>query len=96
MVLIFRRKLCYGSKKVEMVDSLDELKSSRSVIGEDVPNFEMLVKTVSTLSFFGIQVPHAGDHQPTLVPQDCEHQPGCAIHEGLLACLSSIPSRQIQ
>ena len=27
-------------KKVEMVDSLDELESSRSVIGKDFPNFE--------------------------------------------------------
>ena len=29
-------------KEVDMVDSLDELKSSRSVIGKDFPNFEML------------------------------------------------------
>ena len=29
-------------KEVEMVDSLDELKSSRSVNGKDLPNFEML------------------------------------------------------
>ena len=29
-------------KEVEMVDSLDELKSSRSAIGKDFPNFEML------------------------------------------------------
>ena len=29
-------------KEVEMVDSLDELKSSRSVYGKDFPNFEML------------------------------------------------------
>ena len=28
--------------KVEIVDSLEELKSSRSVCGKDVPNFEML------------------------------------------------------
>ena len=27
---------------MEMVDSLDELKSSRSVYGKDFPNFEML------------------------------------------------------
>ena len=30
------------TKEVEMVDSLDELKSSRSVYGKDFPNFEML------------------------------------------------------
>ena len=29
-------------KKVEMVDSVDEFKSSRSVAGEDFPNFELL------------------------------------------------------
>ena len=29
-------------KEVEMVDSLDELKSSRSVYGKAFPNFEML------------------------------------------------------
>ena len=29
-------------KEVEMVDSLDELKSSRSGCGKDFPNFEML------------------------------------------------------
>ena len=34
--------LCCGSKKVETVDSLDDLKSSRSVCGKDCPNFEML------------------------------------------------------
>ena len=30
------------TKEVEMVDSLDELKSSRSVCGKDFSNFEML------------------------------------------------------
>ena len=29
-------------KEVEMADSLDELKSSRSVVGKNFPNFEML------------------------------------------------------
>ena len=29
-------------KEVEMVDSLDELKSSRSIAGKNFPNFEML------------------------------------------------------
>ena len=29
-------------KRSEMVDSVDELKSSRSMEGEDFPNFEML------------------------------------------------------
>ena len=29
-------------KEVEMVDSMDELKSSRSVAGNNFPNFEML------------------------------------------------------
>ena len=34
-----------------MVDSLDELKSSRSVYGKDFPNFEMLdAKTASALN----------------------------------------------
>ena len=38
-------------KEVEMVDSLDELKSSRSVCGKDFPNFEMLdVKIASALN----------------------------------------------
>ena len=38
-------------KEVEMVESLDELKSSRSVCGEDFPNFEMLdAKIASALN----------------------------------------------
>ena len=38
-------------KEVEMVDSLDELKSLRSVHGKDVPNFEMLgAKIASALN----------------------------------------------
>ena len=38
-------------KEVEMVDSLDELKSSRSVCGQDFPNFEMLdAKIASALN----------------------------------------------
>ena len=38
-------------KEVEMVDSLDELKSSRSVSGKDFPNFEMLdAKIASALN----------------------------------------------
>ena len=38
-------------KEVEMVDSLDELKSSRSVCGKDFPNFEMLdAKIASALN----------------------------------------------
>ena len=38
-------------KEVEMVDSLDELKSSRSVCGKNFPNFEMLdAKIVSALN----------------------------------------------
>ena len=38
-------------KEVEMVDSLGELKSSRSVCGKDFPNFEMLdVKIASALN----------------------------------------------
>ena len=38
-------------KEVEMVDSLDELKSSRSVHGKDFPNFEMLdVEIASALN----------------------------------------------
>ena len=38
-------------KEVEMVDSLDEFKSSRSVYGKDLPNFEMLdAKIASALN----------------------------------------------
>ena len=38
-------------KEVEMVDSLEELKSSRSVCGKDFPNFEMLdAKIASALN----------------------------------------------
>ena len=38
-------------KEVEMVDSLDELKSSRSVFGKDFPNKEMLdAKVASALN----------------------------------------------
>ena len=38
-------------KEVETVDSLDELKSSRSVYGKDFPNFEMLdAKIASALN----------------------------------------------
>ena len=38
-------------KEVEMVDSLDEIKSSRSVYGKDFPNFEMLdAKIASALN----------------------------------------------
>ena len=38
-------------KEVEMVDSVDELKSSRSIEGKDFPNFEMLdVRVASALS----------------------------------------------
>ena len=35
-------------KEVEMVDSLDELKPSRSVSGKDFPNFEMLDKQIAS------------------------------------------------
>ena len=35
-------------KEVEMADSLDELKSSRSVYGKDFPNFEMLDAKISS------------------------------------------------
>ena len=35
-------------KEVEMVDFLVELKSSRSVSGEDFPNFEMLDAKIAT------------------------------------------------
>ena len=38
-------------KEVEMVDFLDELKSSRSVCGKDFPNFEILdAKIASALN----------------------------------------------
>ena len=38
-------------KEVEMVDSVDELKSSRSIAGENFPNFELLdARIASTLN----------------------------------------------
>ena len=38
-------------KEVEMVDSLDELKSSRSIVGKNFPNIEVLdVKITSVLN----------------------------------------------
>ena len=37
-------------KEVEMVDSLDELKSSRTVCGKDFPNFEMPDAKIASLS----------------------------------------------
>ena len=41
--------LCF--KEVKMVDSLDELKSSRSICGNNFPNFEMLdAKIASALN----------------------------------------------
>ena len=36
-------------KEVEMVDSLDELKSSRSFCGQDFPNFEMLDAKIASV-----------------------------------------------
>ena len=36
-------------KEVEMVDSLDELKSSRSVSGNNFPNFEMLDAKIASV-----------------------------------------------
>ena len=36
-------------KDVEMVDSLDELKSSRSVAGKSFPNFEMLDAKIASV-----------------------------------------------
>ena len=45
--------------EVEMVDSLDELKSSRSVCGKDFPNFEMLdAKITSALKHDHPESPH--------------------------------------
>ena len=39
------------TREVEMVDSVDELKSSRSACGKDFPNFEMLdAKIASALN----------------------------------------------
>ena len=35
-------------KEVEVDDSLDELKSSRSVCGKDFPNFEMLYAKIAS------------------------------------------------
>ena len=47
----FRADALLWIKEVEMVDSLDELKSSRSVFGKDCPDFEMLdAKIASALS----------------------------------------------
>ena len=42
-------------KEVEMVDSLDELKTSRSVFGRDFPNFEMLDATIASALIQTIQ-----------------------------------------
>ena len=39
LVPIFHRKPCCGSREVEMVDSVDEFISSRSIEGTDFPNF---------------------------------------------------------
>ena len=36
-------------REVEMVDSLDDLKSSRSVYGKDLPNFEMLDAKIASV-----------------------------------------------
>ena len=38
----FLSEAMFGIKEVEMVDSVDEFKSSRSIEGKDFPNFEML------------------------------------------------------
>ena len=47
----FQSEATLWIKEVEMVDSLDELKSSRSVYGKDFPNFEMLdAKIASALN----------------------------------------------
>ena len=35
-------------KEVEMVDSVDEIKSSRSVAGKNLPNFEMLDEKIAS------------------------------------------------
>ena len=48
VVLIFHRMPCCGSKEVEMVDSLDKLKSSRSVCGKDFSKFQMLDARVAS------------------------------------------------
>ena len=51
MVLIFLLEAMLWIKEVEMVDSLDELKSLRSVHGKDLPIFEMLdAKIASALN----------------------------------------------
>ena len=44
-------------KEVEMVDSLDELKSSRSVCGQDFPNFEMLDAKIASVLNNIIRIP---------------------------------------
>ena len=52
-------------KEVEMVDSLDELKSSRSVYGKDFPNFEMLdAKIASPLNTIIQKFPVQEEGQP--------------------------------
>ena len=45
-------------KEVEMVDSLDELKSSRTVCGKDFPNFEMLDAKIASALNKIIQISH--------------------------------------
>ena len=46
------------SKEVEMVDSVDELKSSRSVAGKNFPNFEMLGAKIASAQNKIIQNSH--------------------------------------
>ena len=51
LVQNFQRKRCYGSKEVELVDSVDELRSSSSTRGISMLNFEVLdAKIASALN----------------------------------------------
>ena len=49
---------------MEMVDSLDELKSSRSVCGKDFPNFEMLDAKISAALTDHPEFPFQAEGQP--------------------------------
>ena len=51
-------------KEEKMVDSLDELKSSRSVCGKDFPNFKMLDAKIASALNKIIQNSHSPERGP--------------------------------
>ena len=75
-------------KDVEMVDSLEELKSSRSVSGKNFPNFEMLDAKIASALNKIIQNSHLL-HQTvkqSRLPKSVQHADECFIDE---ACHSA-------